>query len=141
MKRALLLSLVIGVGLLPAVLGASAAHAAPLPAALSPLINQAKDPGSITKVWFRGFGLGWHGGWGWRRPYWGGYGYGYRAPYYGGAYGSGYGAPYYGGGYGYGYGAPYYGGGYGAPNYGGCGCGGCGGCGYGGCGYSGGCGW
>ncbi len=122
MKRALLLSLVVGVGLLPAVLGACAAYAAPLPAAFSPLTNQAKEPGSITKVWLRGFGLGWHGGWGWRRPYWGGYGYGYRAPYYGGGYG--YGAPYYGGGYGYGYGAPY---------YGGCGCGGCG--------YYGGCGW
>lgn len=69
----------------------------------------------VEKVWgygyrrpyWGGYGYGWHrpyyGGYGWRRPYYGGYGW--RRPYYGG-----YGWGGYGGGYGYG-------GGWGYPHY------------------------
>ena len=62
-------------------------------------LNPAASSTSIEKVWWRG-GYGW----GWRRPYYG-YGWGWRRPFYG--YGWGWRRPFYG--YGWRWRHPYYG--------------------------------
>ena len=94
--RALLLSLVLGLGSLGLTLGAPTPARAQVPV----------DNGTVQAVAWRG---GWHRGWsgGYYRPYWGGYYRGWYGPrYYGGWYYPGYSSYYYGA---YPYASYYYG--------------------------------
>lgn len=83
--------------------GLTAQAVAPAIAAPAVETNAAVTPGTsakVEKVWWRG-GYGWRRGYGFRR-----FGYGYRRPFFGGYYG--YRRPFFGGYYGYGFRRPFF---------------------------------